>query len=76
MLYFRQKTAQVCGNFPKINYIGFWPLCQLSERQLLVPTALLCRFFRPGKRRGEFRFRLLDFEPTGRARRQVSIVEK
>ena len=49
MLCFRQKTAQVCGNFPKINYIGFWSLCQLSERELLVRTALSGILFRSGE---------------------------
>ena len=63
MLYFRQKTAQVCGNFPKINYIGFWPLCQLSVRELPARTPLQESLFRPPEEGTflDFRFRIFVF---------------
>ena len=65
MLYFRQKTAQVCGNFPKINYIGFWSLCQLSVRELPARTPPADSPFQAGSR-GGFPFPAFHFRPPGR----------
>ena len=75
MLYFRQKTAQVCGNFPKINYIGFWSLCQLSVRELPARTPSAGSLFQAGSR-GGISAPGFSFFGLPVVCRQVSIVEK